>query len=70
MNVPTSSVRPPNLSTSRGDLAWRTRSTPWGTTTWATTSAAYTPLRFPGQYFDPETGLHYNLHRLYESKGS
>lgn len=23
------------------------------------------PLRFPGQYHDPETGLHYNLHRYY-----
>ncbi|MFC0039169.1 DUF6531 domain-containing protein [Actinomadura rayongensis] len=24
------------------------------------------PLRFPGQYADPETGLHYNLHRYYD----
>ena len=24
------------------------------------------PLRFPGQYFDPETGLHYNYFRDYE----
>ena len=23
-------------------------------------------LRFPGQYFDQETGLHYNLHRTYD----
>jgi RHS repeat-associated protein len=23
------------------------------------------PLRFPGQYYDTETGLHYNLHRYY-----
>ena len=35
----------------------------WGTTTWAADSTAYTPLRFPGQYFDPESGLHYNFHR-------
>ena len=24
------------------------------------------PLRFPGQYYDQETGLHYNYHRYYD----
>lgn len=24
------------------------------------------PLRFPGHYADPETGLHYNLHHYYD----
>ncbi|MEV6583198.1 putative T7SS-secreted protein [Streptomyces sp. NPDC051582] len=57
---------PTELVDESGDLAWQTRSTLWGTTTWASRSAAYTPLRFPGQYFDPETGLHYNLHRHYD----
>ncbi|MFF4230982.1 putative T7SS-secreted protein [Streptomyces sp. NPDC001820] len=57
---------PSELVDESGALAWHTRSTLWGTTTWATTSTAYTPLRFPGQYFDPETGLHYNFHRHYD----
>jgi RHS repeat-associated protein len=57
---------PSELVDEHGDIAWRTRSTLWGTTAWATGSTAYTPLRFPGQYFDPETGLHYNYFRHYD----
>ncbi|MFZ4127519.1 DUF6531 domain-containing protein [Streptomyces cellulosae] len=57
---------PTELVDEQGDIAWRTRSTLWGTTTWPTSSTAYTPLRFPGQYHDPETGLHYNYFRHYD----
>ncbi|GGX19887.1 type IV secretion protein Rhs [Streptomyces malachitofuscus] len=57
---------PTELVDEEGDIAWRTRTTLWGTTTWPTTSTAYTPLRFPGQYYDPETGLHYNYFRHYD----
>ncbi|WP_234348004.1 putative T7SS-secreted protein [Streptomyces specialis] len=57
---------PTELIDETGNLAWHTRATLWGTTTWARTSTAYTPLRFPGQYHDPETGLHYNLNRHYD----
>ncbi|MEU0839543.1 DUF6531 domain-containing protein [Streptomyces sp. NPDC005962] len=57
---------PTELVDESGTIAWHTRSTLWGTTTWTADSAAYTPLRFPGQYFDPETGLHYNFHRYYD----
>ncbi|MGW2558204.1 putative T7SS-secreted protein [Streptomyces sp. NPDC001514] len=57
---------PTELVDESGALAWRSRTTLWGTTTWARSSAAYTPLRFPGQYFDPETGLHYNYFRHYD----
>ncbi|WP_328428279.1 putative T7SS-secreted protein [Streptomyces sp. NBC_00443] len=57
---------PTELVDERGDIAWHTRSTLWGTTAWDRGATAYTPLRFPGQYFDPETGLHYNFHRHYD----
>ncbi|MFE6282252.1 putative T7SS-secreted protein [Streptomyces sp. NPDC057877] len=57
---------PTELIDETGDIAWRTRSTLWGTTAWARDSSTYTPLRFPGQYYDPETGLHYNLFRHYD----
>ncbi|MFI8852073.1 putative T7SS-secreted protein [Streptomyces sp. NPDC053499] len=57
---------PTALLTESGTTAWHTRSTLWGTTTWNTDATTYTPLRFPGQYFDPETGLHYNHFRHYD----
>jgi RHS repeat-associated protein len=38
----------------------------WGTTARSRDSSAYTPLRYPGQYYDPETGLHYNHFRHYD----
>jgi RHS repeat-associated protein len=57
---------PTELIDETGDIAWRTRTTLWGTTAWARDSSTYTPLRFPGQYYDPETGLHYNHFRHYD----
>ncbi|MFI1948643.1 putative T7SS-secreted protein [Streptomyces virginiae] len=57
---------PTELVDESGNVAWHMRSTLWGLTTWATNSTAYTALRFPGQYADPETGLHYNYFRHYD----
>ncbi|MEU9295195.1 DUF6531 domain-containing protein [Streptomyces sp. NPDC048266] len=57
---------PTELVSGTGETAWRSRSTTWGTTGWNRDASAYTPLRFPGQYADPETGLHYNFHRHYD----
>jgi RHS repeat-associated protein len=57
---------PSELVDQHGRIAWRTRTTLWGTTTWAKDSTTYTPLRFPGQYYDAETGLHYNYFRHYD----
>ncbi|MDG9704423.1 DUF6531 domain-containing protein [Streptomyces sp. DH37] len=57
---------PTELVDETGAIAWHTRTTLWGTTTWNRDATAYTPLRFPGQYADPETGLHYNHFRHYD----
>ncbi|MFI2203777.1 RHS repeat-associated core domain-containing protein [Streptomyces sp. NPDC020192] len=57
---------PTELVDEAGEIAWRGRSTQWGTTAWNRDASAYTPLRFPGQYADPETGLHYNHFRHYD----
>ncbi|MER6335524.1 DUF6531 domain-containing protein [Streptomyces tendae] len=61
---------PTELIDEWGEVAWRARSTHWGTTAWPSNSLAYTPLRFPGQYFDPETGLHYNHYRQYDPESA
>ncbi|MFF4542785.1 DUF6531 domain-containing protein [Streptomyces sp. NPDC001435] len=57
---------PTELVDEHGDIAWYTRATLWGITSWNRDASAYTPLRFPGQYADPETGLHYNFFRQYD----
>ncbi|MEV5154594.1 RHS repeat-associated core domain-containing protein [Streptomyces werraensis] len=57
---------PTELVSGEGEIAWRSRATLWGNTMWNRSASAYTPLRFPGQYFDPETGLHYNVFRHYD----
>ncbi|MBM9506142.1 DUF6531 domain-containing protein [Actinacidiphila acididurans] len=57
---------PTHLVDESGGIAWHSRTTLWGSTTWPAASTAFTPLRFPGQYFDQESGLHYNVHRYYD----
>ncbi|MET9695388.1 putative T7SS-secreted protein [Streptomyces sp. NPDC006529] len=57
---------PTEMIDEQGALAWHTRSTVWGATSWNRDATAYTPLRFPGQYYDPETGLHHNHFRTYD----
>ena len=56
---------PAELAAPDGTLAGCQQHTLWGTTVWHP-DGAQTPLRFPGQYADPETGLHYNQHRYYD----
>ncbi|MGA6162414.1 RHS repeat-associated core domain-containing protein [Amycolatopsis magusensis] len=55
---------PTELVGGDGSVAWRRRSTLWGKVLPA--PGAGTPLRFPGQYEDAETGLHYNVYRYYD----
>ncbi|MBZ3910426.1 putative T7SS-secreted protein [Streptomyces acidiscabies] len=61
---------PTELIGEQGEIAWATRSTLWGTTAWGANSTAFTPLRFPGQYYDPETRLHYNFFRHYDPENA
>jgi len=56
---------PAELIAPDGTLAGYQQRTLWGNTRWHP-SGEQTPLRFPGQYADPETGLHYNNQRYYD----
>ncbi|MFE6890766.1 DUF6531 domain-containing protein [Streptomyces sp. NPDC057694] len=57
---------PTELVDEQGDIAWRSRTTMWGATAHSRDATAVTPFRFPGQYEDRETGLHYNYFRHYD----
>ncbi|MFE9437125.1 RHS repeat-associated core domain-containing protein [Streptomyces sp. NPDC006640] len=61
---------PTELFDEGGAVAWRARSNLWGKAAWNADATAYTPLRFPGQYYDPESGLHYNYFRLYDPESA
>jgi RHS repeat-associated protein len=45
-------------------IAWKAVYTPFGDAV-ASIQAVENPFRFPGQYYDSETGLHYNYFRYY-----
>ncbi|MCX5604436.1 DUF6531 domain-containing protein [Streptomyces phaeochromogenes] len=56
---------PTELVTADGVIELDSRRTIWGASGESGTSATC-PLRFPGQYYDAETGLHYNCSRYYD----
>ncbi|GAA2334583.1 hypothetical protein SVIO_027910 [Streptomyces violaceusniger] len=57
---------PTELVTPDGTLVWQARTTIWGTPLSTPPGEVDCPLRFPGQYADPETGLNYNFFRYYD----
>lgn len=56
---------PAELISVDGDIAGNVRHTVFGQTRWQRDTAT-TALRFPGHYYDQETGLHYGGHRYYD----
>lgn len=54
------------MSNSQGSVVWRANYSPFGFAAIVTGSTLTFNLRFPGQYFDSETGLHYNYTRYYD----
>jgi RHS repeat-associated protein len=56
---------PQQLVDGSGTVAWQAAYLPFGKAQ-VLTATVGNNLRFPGQYYDAETGLHYNWHRFYD----
>ena len=59
------------IASNRGECIWEIKQDTWGTALEINTTNQDNPLeqsniRFQGQYYDKETGLHYNRYRYYE----
>jgi RHS repeat-associated protein len=57
---------PQKLTTVNGATVWSSKYRSFGDTSIDPTSTVTNNLRFPGQYFDEETGLHYNYYRYFD----
>jgi len=58
---------PQVMTDANGTVVWSALYSPFGNATVAT-STIENNLRFPGQYYDAETGLHYNYFRYYNPR--
>ncbi|HGY2645482.1 TPA: RHS repeat-associated core domain-containing protein [Klebsiella aerogenes] len=56
---------PVRLTSLQGEIVWSEKTGVWGEKGEVYADRISNPLRFQGQYFDAETGLHYNRHRYY-----
>jgi RHS repeat-associated protein len=57
---------PQILTDSTNTVVWEAVYDPFGEAEVNPNSSVENNFRFPGQYFDSETGLHYNYHRYYD----
>jgi RHS repeat-associated protein len=56
---------PQVMTNASGTIVWKADYTPFGKAT-VTVGTVENNIRFPGQYYDAETGLHYNWNRYYQ----
>ncbi|VAW62070.1 Rhs-family protein [hydrothermal vent metagenome] len=56
---------PRELTNNDGDIVWKARYRTYGSVAIQECEEIENNLRFQGQYFDEESGLHYNRHRYY-----
>lgn len=56
---------PTDITNARGQSVWSVQYRAYGNVLKQHVKEVENPLRFQGQYYDAETGLHYNRHRYY-----
>jgi len=56
------------MTDAAGKVVWEANYKPFGEATVNPNSSVVNNFRFAGQYYDSETGLHYNYHRYYNPK--
>jgi RHS repeat-associated protein len=54
------------MTDTSGDIVWKAAYNPFGKAEVDPSSTITNNFRFPGQYYDAESGLHYNWHRYYD----
>jgi RHS repeat-associated protein len=59
---------PEILTDASGTVAWEAWYEPFGEAHIHPSSSVVNNIRLPGQYYDSETGLHYNYHRYYDPR--
>jgi RHS repeat-associated protein len=59
---------PQILTDSTNTVVWEAEYKPFGEADVNPNSTVVNNFRFPGQYFDQETGFHYNYHRYYDPR--
>ncbi|MCF5808852.1 RHS repeat-associated core domain-containing protein [Pseudomonas tremae] len=57
---------PLEMTDAEGQIVWQAKYKPWGMIDKLVVNEVEQNLRFQGQYFDVETGLHYNTFRYYD----
>ena len=57
---------PRELTNEQGKIVWKAQYKTYGNVALKNVEEVENNLRFQGQYFDEETGLHYNRHRYYD----
>jgi len=57
---------PQKMTAVNGAVVWSAKYSSFGEATIDAASTVTNPLRFPGQYYDNESGLNYNYHRYYD----